>query len=76
MKKMLTGAVAAAAMLAAGSASAADALTLQLKWVTQAQFGGYYVIEAPDMDAAIEWAKKCPAAQWGPVEVRPYHPGF
>ncbi|MCP6768714.1 ABC transporter substrate-binding protein, partial [Klebsiella pneumoniae] len=32
-----------AAALAAGQASAADALTLQLKWVTQAQFGGYYV---------------------------------
>ncbi|HMR33836.1 MAG TPA: ABC transporter substrate-binding protein, partial [Geminicoccus sp.] len=34
-----------AAMLAAGigTADAADKLTLQLKWVTQAQFGGYYV---------------------------------
>jgi len=29
--------------LMAGAASAADDLTLQLKWVTQAQFGGYYV---------------------------------
>ena len=29
--------------LFAWSAMAADKLTLQLKWVTQAQFGGYYV---------------------------------
>ena len=31
------------ALLGAGGAEAADKLTLQLKWVTQAQFGGYYV---------------------------------
>ncbi|MFO1068940.1 MAG: ABC transporter substrate-binding protein [Geminicoccaceae bacterium] len=36
-------AAAALAALAAGSAEAADKLTLQLKWVTQAQFAGYYV---------------------------------
>lgn len=42
-------ATAAAAMVMGGSvtgASAADALTLQLKWVTQAQFAGYYVAAA------------------------------
>ena len=40
-----TGAVAAAALLAlmANAAEAADKLTLQLKWVTQAQFAGYFV---------------------------------
>ena len=39
------GAVATAALLAlwAGAAEAADKLTLQLKWVTQAQFAGYFV---------------------------------
>ncbi len=39
------GAVAAAALLAlwTGAAQAADELTLQLKWVTQAQFAGYFV---------------------------------
>ena len=42
MKRMILGAIAAAA-LAAAPALAADPLTLQLKWVTQAQFGGYYV---------------------------------
>ena len=43
MKKALLGAIALAAGLAAGPAFAADPVTLQLKWVTQAQFGGYYV---------------------------------
>lgn len=44
MKKVLTGAFLAA--LAAGGANAADDVTLQLKWVTQAQFAGYYVAAA------------------------------
>jgi hypothetical protein len=35
------------------------------------QLGGYYVIEAPDLDAAIGWAARCPGAQFGAVEVRP-----
>ena len=42
MMKYLTGAVTALG-LTAGTAFAADAVTLQLKWVTQAQFAGYYV---------------------------------
>ena len=41
MNKTIIAAVAAA--LAAGAAQAADEVTLQLKWVTQAQFAGYYV---------------------------------
>jgi hypothetical protein len=41
---------------------------------TREQFGGYFIIDAPDMEAALDWARKCPAAQWGPIEVRPYHP--
>jgi NitT/TauT family transport system substrate-binding protein len=44
MKRVLVGALAVAAGLAFGPASfAADAVTLQLKWVTQAQFAGYFV---------------------------------
>ena len=43
MKKTVFGAFAAASLLTAGGAFAADPVTLQLKWVTQAQFGGYYV---------------------------------
>lgn len=42
MKKLLTGTVTALSM-AASAAFAADEVTLQLKWVTQAQFAGYYV---------------------------------
>ncbi|MGO4916585.1 ABC transporter substrate-binding protein [Pseudogemmobacter sp. W21_MBD1_M6] len=43
MKRILTTALAGAMTFAAGMAQAADDLTLQLKWVTQAQFAGYYV---------------------------------
>ena len=43
MKKILFGAVALAFGATAFGAQAADKVTLQLKWVTQAQFGGYYV---------------------------------
>ena len=43
---------------------------------TREQFGGYFIIDAKDMDEAIEWAGRCPAAQWGPIEIRPYAQGF
>jgi NitT/TauT family transport system substrate-binding protein len=47
MKNFLTGAVTAAlAGMAALPSVAADDVTLQLKWVTQAQFAGYYVAKA------------------------------
>ncbi|KIC44167.1 nitrate ABC transporter substrate-binding protein [Ruegeria sp. ANG-S4] len=45
MNKLLSGAVAAFG-LAASTAFAADEVTLQLKWVGQAQFAGYFVAEA------------------------------
>lgn len=35
------------------------------------QLGGYYLIEAADLDAAIAWAARCPGAGHGIVEVRP-----
>ena len=38
------------------------------------QLGGYYVIEAADLDAAIGWAARCPGAQYGAIEVRPIWP--
>jgi hypothetical protein len=38
---------------------------------TKEQLGGYYLIEAPDLDAAIAWAGRCPGAGHGIVEVRP-----
>ena len=34
------------------------------------QLAGYYLIEAPDLDAAMQWAGRCPAVQHGIVEVR------
>ena len=45
MKKLIGGLVAGALALSASTAFAQDALTLQLKWVTQAQFAGYYVAQ-------------------------------
>jgi NitT/TauT family transport system substrate-binding protein len=46
MKKYLLGAAAAAAMMASSVAANAEAVTIQLKWVTQAQFAGYLVAQA------------------------------
>ncbi len=43
MKKLTCLATSAAALIMATAAQAADDVTLQLKWVTQAQFAGYYV---------------------------------
>lgn len=36
------------------------------------QLGGFWVIEAADLDAALAWAKKAAVACAGPVEVRPF----
>jgi len=38
---------------------------------TKEQLGGYYMIDVPDLDAALAWAARCPATQYGVVEVRP-----
>lgn len=38
---------------------------------TKEQFGGYYIIEVPDLDAALSWAARCPGASYGTIEVRP-----
>ena len=38
---------------------------------TKEQLGGYYLIEAADLDAALAWAARCPGAGHGTVEVRP-----
>lgn len=35
------------------------------------QLGGYFLIEAPDLDAAMSWAARCPGSSHGVVEVRP-----
>ena len=36
------------------------------------QLGGFWVIKAPDLDAALEWAAKATVACQAPVEVRPF----
>jgi hypothetical protein len=35
------------------------------------QLGGYFLIDVPNLDAALSWAARCPAAHHGTVEVRP-----
>ena len=56
----------------------AEAQTVR-KWVvldgpfaeTKEQLAGYFLLEVPDMDAALDWAKRHPTAAYGSVEVRP-----
>jgi hypothetical protein len=38
---------------------------------TKEQLGGFYIIDVPDLDTALEWAARCPAASYGSVELRP-----
>jgi hypothetical protein len=38
---------------------------------TKEQLGGYYLIDVPDLDAALDWASKIPNIARGSVEVRP-----
>ncbi|BDU40300.1 conserved hypothetical protein [Vibrio nigripulchritudo MADA3029] len=37
---------------------------------TRETLGGFFVIDVPDLDAAMVWAEKCPAAKRGKVEIR------
>ncbi len=41
---------------------------------TREQLGGLYMIDVPDLDAAIDWAKKLPIARNGSIEIRPMLP--
>jgi hypothetical protein len=38
---------------------------------TKERLGGIFVIDVPDLDAALDWAKRNPAAAWGSIEIRP-----
>jgi hypothetical protein len=38
---------------------------------TKEGLGGFYLVEAGDLDHALELAAACPGAKWGTVEVRP-----
>jgi hypothetical protein len=38
---------------------------------TKEQIAGYYLIDVPDLDAALSWAARCPGASHGAIEVHP-----
>ena len=38
---------------------------------TKEQLAGFYMIDVPDLDAALSWAARCPGASHGVMEVRP-----
>jgi hypothetical protein len=38
---------------------------------TKEQLGGFYILDVPDLDAALSWAARCPGASHGTIEVRP-----
>jgi hypothetical protein len=38
---------------------------------TKEQLGGTFVIEVPDLDLAIDWARRAPSVAWGHIEIRP-----
>ena len=40
------------------------------------QLGGFTILDVPSLDAALEWAARCPATASGAVEVRPIDVDF
>ncbi len=79
-----TGALAAAGVLVGGDPLAlpSEATTVRVRdgkrLVTDGPFAetkevllGYYLIDVPTLDEAIDWAEKLPATPWGATEVRP-----
>ena len=38
---------------------------------TKEQLAGYFFVEAPSLDEAIAWAKRCPSSKYGSIEIRP-----
>jgi hypothetical protein len=38
---------------------------------TKEQLGGFMLLELPSLDAALEWAARCPAASYNAMKVRP-----
>lgn len=41
---------------------------------TKEQLAGFIILELPSLDAALDWAARCPAASAGALEVRPLAP--
>ena len=42
--------------------------------LTKEQLGGYFVIDVPNLDEAMNWAARSPSAAWGVTEIRPVMP--
>ena len=38
---------------------------------TKEQLAGTFVLDLPDLDAALDWARQAPSIEWGAVEIRP-----
>jgi hypothetical protein len=53
--------------LRAGATTVTDGPFAETKEV----LGGYYLVDVPDEQTALDWAEKCPLARYGSVEVRP-----
>jgi hypothetical protein len=43
---------------------------------TKEALAGIFMVDVPDLDAAVGWAEQCPGAQWGVIEVRPTATAF
>jgi hypothetical protein len=41
---------------------------------TKEILAGFMLVDCPDLDAALAWARRCPISRIGTVEVRPEHP--
>jgi hypothetical protein len=41
---------------------------------TKEQLGGFYTIDVPDLDAALDWAARCPRVPGRVIEIRPHFP--
>lgn len=41
---------------------------------TKERFAGYYMIDVETLDEAVAWARRCPSARYGAIEVRPFTP--
>lgn len=54
-------------------ATGAEVITTDGPYAESKEYlGGFWVIEASDLDAALDWARKASAACMAPVEVRPF----
>lgn len=64
---LLPGTTATSVRVASGEVVTSDGPYAETKEV----LGGFYLVEAEDLDAAVGWAAKIPEAQHGTIEVRP-----